>query len=123
MAGETIDVAGYPFTNTWDTLLSIDGLAQPVIDVSRTGCNDCDACRVENQCLACQDCDPCDSLCKNTTTDSSSDAGGECIEMLSFKMPNSEKTSVEMKIVNAYGHSDVINIEIATEEEPEDSAQ
>ena len=117
VAGDTVIVTGRPFTDERDTLLTLDGVSQRVEEVTRTGCNDCDACRLENLCLDCQDCDVCDPICKAPAAIDGQENENEevdgCIESLRFTMPSVASSVVGLQVINAYGYSDVISIDVA----------
>ena len=120
--GDVTTVTGYPFTSEWDTLLTIDGEKQTVLTVLRSNCNDCDVCRIENGCLACQDCDPCDLVCKGLGGTEATESELTCTEQLTFEMPSTDQATVGLKITNAYGHSDTSTIEVIAPQ-AEDTAE
>ncbi len=61
--GTSTSVGARPMSAVWDTRVRIGGVDVGVEEVTRTDCLFCDACRSDNDCLACGDCEPCDLSC------------------------------------------------------------
>jgi len=102
---EPVSLTAAPLTTHWDSLVTIDGKTTEVLDLQRLGCDECDACRQANSCHPCQDCDTCDPICKR-----------DCSESLTFTLPEDAAAKARLQLTNAYGQSDLYEIEIETEQ-------
>ena len=103
-AGESIVVTGAPFTAHYDTAVWVGATRAVVLDVSRTGCGDCDRCREVEQCNACDDCDACDATCS-----------ASCVETATIEVPSTDPGNVGLQLYNAYGTSDPVEFEVLGE--------
>ena len=92
--GDVIDLVGGPASVPFDTVVTIAGLDAEVVDITREGCQFCDACRSDNGCLSCQGtCIACEELC-----------AADCIETTRVQVPPAApfgETSIA--IVNTFG--------------------
>jgi hypothetical protein len=90
-----------PVTETWDSLVHLNGQPVPVVQTERAGCQECDECRIEYGCTVCQDCDSCDRLCADT-----------CEETITFTVPALTLGMHQLQFTNAYGQTPVIDVEV-----------
>ena len=99
--GDTVVATGGPFSEAYDHVVQIGGVAAEVVAVER--CLECLSCRENDPglCLACGPCIDCDALC---------DA---CEPTLSFVVPDAVVPgSTTVIVLNAYGSSSAVPIEI-----------
>ncbi|MCB9682236.1 MAG: hypothetical protein H6733_12285 [Alphaproteobacteria bacterium] len=92
--GDTIVLSGGPFSTTWDTTARIGGEVADVVDVDRTSCVPCDACRSDNDCTSCDACTDCEALCAS------------CEETTSIVVPALPSGRWPIVIFNRHGGSD-----------------
>lgn len=93
--GDTVVLTASPLTSHYDTSAWVGEHRALVLDVARTDCAECDACREEQACTACDDCDPCASTCDVT-----------CVETVTFEVPADAAGASSVTVYNAYGVSD-----------------
>lgn len=99
--GDTIVASGGPFSEVYDHVVQVGGVAAEVVEVER--CLECLSCRESDPdlCLACGPCLSCDEVC---------DA---CEPTLSFVVPEDVPTgSTTVSILNAYGSSSAVPFEV-----------
>ncbi len=94
-AGDTVALAGGPFTTVADTQVRVDGLTAEVLEVTREGCTVCDACRDEYGCS-----DDCAVSCT------------DCVETTRFVLPDAPPGGAEAVLVNGWGASDPIELTV-----------
>lgn len=92
--GASVVVTAGPLTRSWDTTVLLGGVSAQVVDLERSGCDSCDLCRNQADCNACDDCDDCDALC-----------AVECVESLTFVVPELPAGSYSLQLVNGHGSS------------------
>ena len=93
--GELVTLTADPLTELQDTDLRVGGVDAQVQSVDRTGCDDCDDCRTTQGCAACgDDCDACDAECRDN-----------CVETLSFVVPELSAGTHQVVLFNAHGGS------------------
>lgn len=105
--GETVVATGRPFSDTYDTQVTVGGLAAPVLDVARTDCFECDACRIIADCDDCSACLTCAESCES------------CVETTTFTVPSGTSGTQPVVITNRFGTSSGITLSILASE-PED---
>ena len=98
---ETAEIIGHPFTETWDSLATIDGTEIEVTTVSRQNCQECDECRQSYLCSPCDDCDECDPICK-----------ADCVEKMEVVIPQDTEGNRQIQVTNSYGQSEPQMVEI-----------
>jgi hypothetical protein len=93
--GDTVVAVGRPLTDDFDTVVRVGGATASIQDVERPqpGCSTCDACRVDERCTVCEVCAAC------------SDACAACEETVTFTVPDLPEGDTQVSIVNAYGNS------------------
>ena len=107
--GEAVTITGTPFTSTYDSAVYVGAERASVLDVSRTGCDTCDACRAQAGCTECSDCDACDSICAN-----------ECVETITFTVPDVEPGVHGLQLFNAHGQTPVMDLYVESTGYPGD---
>jgi hypothetical protein len=100
LPGDEISASGTPFSTTYDSLISFNGVTADVTDVTRNDCSLCDSCREEAACAPCGACVPCLLQC---------DA---CQENISFLVPDAPTGSTTVTLINAFGTSTPAPFEI-----------
>jgi hypothetical protein len=100
-SGEVLQIKGSPLTTHFDTAAYIGGVRSTVLDVDRSSCVECDACRAQEACGICSDCDACDSLCRDT-----------CMEIATLVVPSLPPGPTRLEIYNSYGQSNPLDIQI-----------
>jgi hypothetical protein len=95
--GSDITLTGSPFTAHYDSALFVGGIRAEVSAVDRTSCDACDQCRVDEACNECEDCDACDVACRV-----------DCVETLSFKVPDAPSGEQILLLYNAHGSSNTL---------------
>ena len=83
-----------PITTVWDTAVYMGNTRAEVVNVTREGCEECDACKERESCQECADCDACDSSCTDT-----------CIESVQFRASSLAPGKIEVSIYNGHGQS------------------
>lgn len=99
--GDTVTLTATPLTTDYDTALFVGGVRAQVTAVDRTGCDECDACIETYECLTCGDCDDCDAQCD-----------AECVETVTFIVPEVAPGDAVVQIYNAFGGSQPLSLEI-----------
>jgi len=100
--GDTVILAATPLTTDYDTALFVGGVRAQITSVDRSDdCDICDACREEYECLTCGDCDDCDAQCD-----------AECVETVTFVVPEVAPGETIVQIYNAFGGSQPLSLEI-----------
>jgi len=92
-SGETVLVAGTPFTSVLDTSVRFNGIDAKVIAVERNDCTLCESCRASAGCSACNACDACVTSCET------------CVETTEFTIPDLETGKYSVVFRNQYGQS------------------
>lgn len=110
MVGDTVTAQGRPVTGEIDTAVTVSGLLAEITDVDRVmpECEACDSCRVTADCGVCEECGICDASC------------AECIEIVSFVIPEVEPGEHAVTVVNSYGVSPPMPITVV---EPTDETR
>lgn len=92
--GEPVDVVGGPTSVTFDTVVTVGGVAAQVLDITREGCDFCDVCRADNNCLSCAGtCIACEELC-----------AADCVETTTLVVPDGVGYGeTDIAIVNTFG--------------------
>lgn len=85
-----------PNTTVWDTAVYMGNTRAEIVQVSREGCEECDACKDREGCQECADCDACDSACSDT-----------CVESVQFRASSLPPGAVEVSIYNGHGQSNI----------------
>jgi len=85
-----------PNTTVWDTAVYMGNTRAEIVNVSRDGCEECDACKDREGCQECADCDACDSACTDT-----------CVESVQFRASSLPPGAVEVSIYNGHGQSNI----------------
>jgi hypothetical protein len=95
MVGDVVTASGRPITGEIDTAVRVGSEAAVIVDVDRPqpACEGCDACRVRVQCGVCEECGVCDQFC------------AECVEIVSFEIPDLAPGDAAVTVVNSYGVS------------------
>jgi hypothetical protein len=106
--GDRVDLTGRPFTSAYDTAVYVGSARATILELGREGCEACDTCLDEQNCSGCDDCDACDPLC------------ADCVETVSFLVPDQEPGVSSVQLFNRHGESDALELEILGE--PEDTA-
>ncbi len=110
--GEIVIARGGPQFSAFDTTIRISGTPATVVDVDRSaGCTSCEACRAEFGCLPCGFCPPCDDACQ-PVIDAEGNAVSGCVETASFEVPDLPAGPAQVVVVNRFGTSDAIDLEI-----------
>lgn len=100
--GDEVVVTASPVTETFDTALTVGGVRADVLSVDRVGCDACDACLDEAECGTCStDCDACDALCE-----------AECIETITFVVPELAAGDATVELFNSHGGSDRLALNV-----------
>lgn len=97
IVGESVTITGQPFTSVYDSAVYIGAERAEVIDVERADCLNCDTCRAQQGCTECSDCDACDTICST-----------ECVETVTFDVPDLEAGEHALQLFNAHGQSPVL---------------
>lgn len=100
-AGESAKLFGGPFTSVYDSAVYVGESRATVLDVDRSSCFECDACRVRAGCTECSDCDVCDRLCATT-----------CTESVLFEVPNVQAGDYGLQLFNAHGQTKVMDFAV-----------
>ena len=100
--GETVVITGGPLTSHYDTAAWVGDTRAVVLDVDRSACDDCDACREEAACTACDDCDDCAAVCDTS-----------CIETVSITLPDLAAGPTTATLYNGYGSSEPFPLAVA----------
>ncbi len=93
-AGTPVVAAAQPLTETWDTVVNVDGAQAKIDAISRTDCGECDSCRAEQRCDSCDTCDACDDVCRDV-----------CIQTVQFTVPDLPAGVHSVSMINQHGHS------------------
>ncbi len=101
LPGDEAVLTATPLTTDYDTALYLSGVRAQVTAVDRSGCEECDTCREDAECLVCQDCDTCDALCAS-----------DCLETVRFVVPELPPGPATVQLYNTYGGSDPLTVEI-----------
>lgn len=109
LPGEVVSVTGSPFTETYDTVATVGSVRATVLEVNREDCLFCDACHLVEECLECEECPACDEAC------------AECVETLSFVVPEIPPGRTSVVLTNRFGSSPAIRFRVGGEE-PADTA-
>lgn len=99
-AGAPVTFTGGPFSEAYDTVVSVDGTAVDVDGIERTNCTACDACRANAECTTCGDCIGCRADCAS------------CEQTLSITLPTVASGRVPVAVSNRHG-AGVVFLEIA----------
>ena len=100
-AGESVQLTGKPFTSVYDSAIYVGNERAKVLDVDRSSCASCDACRTQSGCTECGDCDVCDRLCATT-----------CTERVTFEVPSIPPGNYGLQLFNAHGQTKVLDFAI-----------
>jgi len=96
--GEAFTIRGGPQTDARDTSVFVSGANAPVLSVD--SCDTCYSCRQEQKCDPCGVCPPCEDEC------------AVCDESVVIEVPNLSSGSHPVQLVNAYGTSNVLSLDI-----------
>jgi hypothetical protein len=96
--GDEIRVTLSPLTESWDTAVTVGSTQATVSGLERDNCDDCDDCRDTGGCTACSECTDCDTTCD------------DCLETLTFIVPDVAAGSWPVTIINSHGRSDPITL-------------
>ena len=94
--GATVIATAEPLSSPEDTLVLVDGVRAPIVDVSRVDCAECDACRASVECDACETCTDCADFC------------AACVQTATFTIPAGAAGETAVVLQNRYGASDPI---------------
>ncbi|MCB9765161.1 MAG: hypothetical protein H6739_35635 [Alphaproteobacteria bacterium] len=94
LPGDAITLTAGPLTESWDTAVLIGSERAEVVSLDRTGCEECDSCRVSYACDVCSDCDACDALCVST-----------CVETVTVLVPDLGAGPTAISMFNTHGGS------------------
>ena len=100
LPGDEVTAVGTPLSTTYDSIISFDGSAAEILDVSREDCALCDTCREENACAPCGACIPCLAQCNL------------CDESISFVIPQVPTGDTTVTLINAFGTSLAVPFQI-----------
>jgi len=89
-AGETIVATGDPFSQPYDTLITVGGERAEISAIDRSQCTRCDTCRAENGCGGCK------SAC------------ADCVETVTFELPEVDPGPTTVRLYNAFGGTEAI---------------
>lgn len=99
--GTEVQLVGGPLTEPYDTILRVSGVDAVVQDVERD-CAACDECRAEAGCVSCGACTKsCDETCAT-----------ECVETLTFVVPEVEAGPTAIVVLNSWGVSPAVPFEV-----------
>jgi hypothetical protein len=101
--GQTIVVTGGPFGETWDNLVKVDGTLADVVETTQTERLDESGETVEAE--ACERCDACRERAAGTCN-RCYQACGNCVETLSFVVPDVSGGDTSVLILNGNGGSE-----------------
>ena len=83
-----------------DTSVRFNDIEATIIDVDRSDCTICDACRVEAECGTCDSCSECESSCET------------CVESISLTVPELATGQYAVVVRNAFGMSSPTNLSV-----------
>ena len=98
--GDTLTATGGPFTQTWDTRVTVGGVEAALIDLVRDDCTACDLCKIEAECVTCATCEDCQTTCES------------CDEHLDFRVPEVESGERMVQLINLHGTSDAVPLQV-----------
>lgn len=111
--GDTVVLTGGPQTRAYDTRVEVGGIPAEVVEVTRsTECSSCDDCRVEAECLACGYCageileETRRAQCFGDPFAGTGGVCGDCVETVSFVMPELPPGPTTVVVLNANGASE-----------------
>ena len=100
---QLLSISGYPFGETWDTSVIINGIQASVVDrQENASCAECSACKLTNLCGECNECTLCVELCV------------ECKNELTVTLPAEEllwhdSETNQLQVFTRLGHSDIFH--------------
>jgi hypothetical protein len=95
LPGDLVVIRGGPMSIGPDTTALVDGTVAEVVSVDREGCDFCDACQAEAECLACEPCIVCETLCE------------ACVQSTTVRLPDVGPGLTSLALVNAFGSGSV----------------
>ena len=107
--GETVSVQAYPLSEPFDTTVFINDSSIDIIEIDSSQCSECSDCRESALCTTCGFCEVCATECL------------DCVDELTFTVPASLPSAPDylLSIVNGYGTSSPISIDIVDENSAE----
>jgi hypothetical protein len=106
--GDLLLATGGPVSQDWDTVVQVGGRIADIVESER--CDACLSCRTDAVCLACGTCSDCEDIC------------AECTPSIQFRVPEIPAGSTNVVILNGYGGTRPIPLNILGEEFTWDSA-
>jgi hypothetical protein len=92
--GDQVIATGGPFSDEYDTRLTINGVRAEIDLIERTDCDACDLCRVDSDCISCGTCTACTDVCAT------------CVPTMTFTVPDAVPPGqVSLVVLNRYGGS------------------
>lgn len=105
IAGESATIVAYPLTETWDSLVELNGVEADVSALNKDNCEACEECRITYECTECGYCSDCQDSCL------------ECTHSLDVIVPQDISGQVQVVIFNAHGSSDPYSTSVSPVEE------
>ena len=117
--GDEIVVTGDPLTYLRDTIVVVGGVTAEIRDLTRSdACTDCDSCREEAGCAQCGLCAgvPLDgdrrTECFGDPYASTDGLCGECVQTLTFVVPDVAPGPTTVVVLNGTGQSNAAPFEV-----------
>lgn len=107
--GDEIRVTLSPLTEAWDTAVTIGSVQATVSGLERDNCDDCDDCQDSGGCTACSECTACETTCD------------DCLETLTFIVPDIAPGTWPVTIINSHGRSDPISLVVTAKKKTKDT--
>ena len=109
--GARVVATGGPFSEPYDTTVTVAGLVADDLEIERIDCDTCDECREGAECLSCGTCVACVEEC------------APCVETLAFSVPTGAPPgATTVAVLNAFGGSDAIPFTVLAAPDTGDTA-